>query len=361
MKFNSFRRILITSGVVLFLLTMVGLVSLATQSSIGLLNGGVATFPQGTAFVPKQAPTVVSLLVNPEQLYSIRQADLPLPRRQSDRREWQQWSKEIFERVGLDYRQLKPWLGDEVTVAVTALDYDRRLDNGMQPGYLIAVKAKKRKLAGAYLDNFYTPSDPENTYKGAEILTRRDRMTPESKIGSSTIIGDFVLFANQPRILREAIDRAQAVNSNLQHSEDYQTAIAQIQRPYVALAYFDVPQTLSWLKRAETADSDSHLTAWLSIEGNNLALETTVIENNALPSQVYKSLLSNTELGKIIELLPEDNYIDLQANTSLVDKQTPDVIGKLALKELLPHLRAIAIKNLDSEVTRSKIRFKLDS
>ena len=360
MKFNSFRRILITSGLALFLLTMVGLVSLATQSSIGLLNGGVATFPQGTAFVPKQAPAMVSLLANPEQLYGIRQADLPLPRRQSDRQEWQQWSRKIFERVGLDYRQLKPWLGNEVTVAVTALDYDRRLDNGMQPGYLVAVKAKKRKLAEAYLDNFYTSSDPENSYKGAKILTRRDRTTSESNIRSSTIIGDFVLFANQPRIIREAIERAQAVNLNLQHSDDYQTAIAQIHRSHIAIAYLNVPQTAAWLKRSQTAP-DSHLGAWLSIEGSNLALETALIGDDT--SQVYKSLLGNTELGKIIELLPEDNnYIDLQENSSLLNKRTPDVIGKLALKELFPHFQAIAIENSDrQEVTRSKILFKLDS
>lgn len=340
---------------------MVSLVSLATQSSIGLLNGGVATFPQGTAFVPKQAPAIVSLLVNPEQLYGIRQADLSLPRRQSDRQEWQQWSRDIFERVGLDYQQLEPWLGDEVTVAVTALDYDRRRDNGMQPGYLVAVKAKKRKLAEAYLNNFYTPSDPEDIYKGAKILTRRDRTTSESNIRSSTIIGDFVLFANRPLVIREAIERAQAVNLNLQHSEDYQTAIAQIQRPHIALAYLNVSQTAAWLKRSETVDSDSHLNAWLAIEGSNLALKTSIENDTA--SQVYKSLLGNTELGKIIELLPEDNYIDLQENTSLLDKQTPDVIGKLALKELLPHLQAIAIENLDrqEEVTRSKIVFKLDS
>ena len=179
---------------------------------------------------------------------------------------------------------------------------------------------------------------------------------------TSTIIGDFVLFANRPLVLREAINRAQAVNSNLQHSDDYQTAIVQIQRPHIALAYLNVPQTAAWSKRAQTVDPDSHLTAWLSIEGSNLVLET-LIENDTV-SQIYKSLLGNTQLGEIIELLPEDNnYIDLQANTSLLDKRTPDVIGKLALKELFPHLQAIAIEDLDSkeDVTHSKITFKLDS
>ena len=366
MKFNAFFRILITGGVVLFLLTTISLISLATQSSIGLLTGGVATFPQAAVFVPKQATAMVSLLVNPERLYGIRQASLPLNRRQRDRAEWQQWLTDNFERVGLDYERLKPWLGNEIAVAVTALDYDRNSDNGIQPGYLVAAKARKVELAQEFLNDFYGQHNVSNeTYKGARIVSNRDRLTPPSSVRASAIVGDFVLFANNPLILREAIHRAQAVSLNLEHSDYYRQAISQVNRPHLAIAYLDLPQTLAWLDSSSVEQTKGHLSAFLSLERRRLVVETALTEADIAASQVYKSLLDRTELGKIITLLPlEDNaYINLKNDTSLLKNQTPDTVAKLAIKELFPHLEEIAIENSDrqDEIARSKISFELDS
>ena len=366
MKFDGFFRIVVTGGVVLFLVTTIGLISIATQSSIGLLTGGVTTFPQATVFVPKQAPAMVSLLANPERLYGLRQASLPLNRRQRDRIEWQQWLRDNFNRVGLDYERLKPWLGDEIAVAVTALDYDRNPDNGMQPGYLVVAKARKVELAQEFLNDFYGQHDvSEESYKGAKIVTDRDRLTPQSSVRSSAIVGDLVLFTNYPLILREAIHRAQAVSLNLEHSDYYQQAIAQINRPHLAIAYLDVPQTLAWLDSSSVEQIKGHLSAFLSIDRRRLVVQTALTEADNAASQVYKSLLDRTELGKIITLLPlEDNaYIDLKDDTSLLKNQTPDTVAKLAIKELFPHLGAIAIENSDrqNEIARSKISFELDS
>ena len=366
MKFDAFFKILITGGVVLFLLTTIGLISIATQSSIGLLTGGVATFPQATAFVPKQAPAMISLLANPERVYGIRQASLPLPRRRRDRTEWQQWLTNNFNRVGLDYERLKPWLGDEIAVAVTALDYDRNPDNGMQPGYLVAAKAKKIELAREFLDDFYGQHQIyQESYKGAKIVADRDRLTPQSRVRSSAIVGDFVLFANNPLILREAIHRAQAVSLNLEHSDYYRQAIAQIDRPRLAIAYLDVPQTLAWLDSSFAGQTDAHLSAFLSLDRRRMVVKTALTEADGAATEIYRSLLDRTELEKIIALLSlEDNsYIDLKNNTSLLKNQTPNTVAKLAIKELFPHLEAIAIENSDRQdgIARGKISFELDS
>ena len=363
MKFDAFFKILITGGVVLFLLTTVGLISIATQSSIGLLTGGVTTFPQATAFMSKQAVAMVSVLANPERLYGLRQASLPLPRRQHDRTEWQQWLQDNFNRVGLDYERFKPWLGNEIAVAVTALDYDRNPDNGTQPGYLVVAKVKKIELAQEFLDDFYGQHNVSNeTYKGAKIVTDRNRLTPRSNLRASAIVGDFVLFANNPLILREAIHRAQAVSLNLEHSDYYRQAIAQVNRPHLAISYLDVPQTLAWLDSSSAEQTKGHLSAFLSLERRRLVVKTTLTEADDAATQIYKSLLDRTELGKIITLLPlEDNaYIDLKDNTSLLKT---DTVAKLAIKELFPHLEAIAIENSDrqDEIARSKISFELDS
>ena len=358
MKFGFFLRILITGVIVLSSLTIVSLIPIVTQSSIGLLSGGVATFPQATAFVPKQAPAMVSLLANPEKLYGIRQASLPLSRRQRDRQEWSRWIIDNTGKIGLDYRQLKPWLGDEITLAVTAVDYDRNSDNGLQPGYLFALKARNIRLAQEYLDNVTTPNISIERYKGAEIIAVTNPPKPKSEIRATALVGNFVLFANRPQIIREAINQAQAISLNIEQSENYRQAIANITQPRIAIAYLDVPQTQAWLNSSEAEQTNGHLSAFLSIDRRRLDVQTALSEADGAENQVYKSLLDRTELGKIIALLPlEDrSYIDLK-------DRTPNTVAKLAIKELFPHLEAIAIENEGDRdnVDRTKILFKLDA
>lgn len=371
MKFDAFLKILITGIIVLSILTIVSLIPIVTRSSISLLPGGVATFPDAAAFVPRQAPAMISILVNPEKLYGIRQASLPLDKRQSDRREWQQWLSENISKIGLDYQQLKPWLGDEITLAVTNLDYDRDPDNGLQAGYLFAVEARNTGLANKYLNNLYAQQDISvEEHKGANIIASAERPNSQTKIRASALVGNFVLFANQPQIIKAAVDRAQAVNLNLEQSEDYQQAIAQIQRPHLAIVYADLPQATAWLNKSAIVEQSSNsqiLSGFLSIERSSLAVQTILTETNdaVANSQIYKSLLVNTELGKIIDFLPleDDTYIDLSENISLLENRTPYAIVKLAIKELFPHLEAIAITkegDLD-KIDRTKIMFKLDA
>ena len=371
---RSFIRILVTGAIVFLMLTIIGVIAIATQSSVALLRG-VNTLPQGAAFVPRQAPAMVSLLANPEKLYGIRQVALPLAKRRKDRREWQQWSRNNFSKLGLDYQQLKPWLGDEFTLAVTALDYDRNLNNGVQPGYLLAAKINNTQSAQEFLENFYSQPDRVSLdrYKGANIIAYSPQVKG-AKIRSSAIVGDFFLFANYPRIIREAINQAQAVNLNLEHSNKYREAIANITKPRIAIAYIDVPQTLAWsnklgVVRADEKDDRQTLSAFLSIAQKDLVAHTA-LSNSTDPQAIFevlRSLLKNSELEQIFEYLfvqgEGSSYVDLTAKTP-VSTQTPFYeVAKSAIKGLFPHLDAIAIKDRDSEnnISRTEILFKLDT
>ena len=370
MKFDSFLRLLITGVIVLSSLTIISLIPIVTQSSIGLLSGGVATFPQAAAFIPRQVPAMVSLLVNPEKLYGIRQASLPLSRRRSDRQEWQQWLRDNTSKIGLDYQQLKPWLGDEITLAVTALDYDRDRDNGLQPGYLFTAEARNTSLANEYLNNLFSKQNiSTQKYQGANIIAVANPLNPKSKIRAGALVGHFILLANQPQIIREAVNRAQAVDLNLEHSDNYQQAIAQIQQPHIAIAYANLPQTTAWLNKSAIVErsNNRHLSAFLSIERSSLAVQSALIgvpQTEAL--QTYKSLLNNDELEQIIDslVLEGNTYIDLTENAALLKDQIPlYTITKLAIARLFPHLEAISIKNQGDRdnVSRTKILFKLDA
>lgn len=371
---RSFIRILVTGAIVFSMLTIVSVIAIATVSSIGLLRG-VNTLPHGTAFVPKQAPAMISLLANPEQLYGIRQVSLPLKKRFSDRQQWQQWSRDNFNKLGLDYQQLKPWLGNELTLALTALDYDRNLDNGVQPGYLLAAKIKNARLAKESLDSFFDRQERVSVdrYKGANIIAYSPQVKT-SNIRSSAIVGNFVLFANHPQIIREAINQAQAVNLNLEHSDKYRKAIANITQPRIAISYIDVPKTLAWLDKSgaiepDETNADRTLSAFLSIDQRDLIAHTALTNsvNSQASFKVFQSLLKNSELERIFEyLFLQDNrpsYIDLNAKTPLSTQSPYYEVAKLAIKGLFPHLDAIAIKDRSSEnnISRSEILFKLDT
>ena len=370
MKFRSFFWTITVSSIAIFLSGIVSLGWIASQSSLGLLTGGVNYFPAGTAFVGKQAPAMVSLLTNPEQLDALRQVTLPLTKRRSDRAQWQQWEQDLVAKIGFDYRQdFKPWLGDEITFAIANLDSDRNSDNGVQPGYILAAKTKNTRLAQEHLREFYRQHNGKiEPYKGANIISSGKT----SSIWSGVVLGDFVLFANRSQILKEAIERALAVDLNLQHSDYYQTALSKITQPHIGIGYVDVLRLSAWLDKSTLLGraDDRQIAVSLSIRGSNLAAQIALIDekNPSNNSSVNQSFLDNPEFKQILASLPfnQDNlaYIDIKGKKSLLEDKIPLYkITKLAIQSLFPHLKAIAIQDLGKEdnVRRADILFKLDS
>ncbi|WP_019509146.1 DUF3352 domain-containing protein [Pleurocapsa sp. PCC 7319] len=376
MKFRSFFWTIAIGAVVIFLVAVTSLGWIATQSSINLFRGGVNGFPQGAAFIPKQAPAMISLLTNPEKLYALRQVSLPLKRRQSDRQEWQQWETNLLSKIGLDYRHdLKPWLGDEITFAITSLDYDRNPQNGAQPGYLLATETKNQRLAHKSLENSFAEQDNTITeqYRGAKIISLASENTDANPpLWASAVVGNFVLFANQSSIIKEAINQAQAVNLNLEHSDDFQTALNNLKPPHVGIAYLNILRTSAWLDKSPVLPklkTEQILSASLSIYRSGLAAETALIgiDEPKTNSQTYQSFLNKPELQQIFNSLPFDRhnsaYIDIKDGVSLLAEQIPLYkVLKLAIQSLFPHLKAIAIKNSSKEdgINRANILFKLD-
>ena len=370
MKFRSFFWTITAGSIAIFLLGMIGLGWIATQSSVSLLRGGVNHFPAGTVFIDKQAPAMVSLLTNPEKIDALRLVTLPLNERNGDRQEWQQWEQDLVAKIGLNYRQdLKPWLGDEITFAIDSLDSDRNLKNGVQPGYLLAAATKNTKLAQECLRNFYRQRNTSiKQYKGANIIST----SKTSPIWSGVVVGDFVLFANQPQTLKEAIDRSQAIDLNLQHSDYYRTALNNILQPHIGIGYVDVLGLSAWLDRSvSSARFNNRQTLGISlfIRGVDLAAQIASInEENNLDNSSIDTFLDNPELKQILASLPFDEnnlaYIDIKGKKSLLEDRIPLYkVTKLAIQSLFPHLKAIAIQNLGREdnINRANVLFKLDS
>lgn len=370
MKFRSFFWVLITGAVVIFAIAIGSLGWIVTQSSINLVKGGVNTFPQAAMFMPRQAPAMVSLLTNPEKLYAWREVSLPLKNRSSDRRQWHEWETSLLNKIGFDYQQdFKPWLGDEITFGITSLDYDRNSSNGTQPGYLLAAATRNTNLAQESLRNFYSQKSNVSIeqYKGANIISFQSstKVKSNNTPWAGVVVGNFVLFANQPQILREAINQAQAVSLNLANTDYYQTALGQVKKPHVGVAYLNILGTSAWLDKSSALTKPSPeqvLSVSLAINQSGLAAETALIGTN---SQTAPTFLDNPELQKIFASLPFDRrnlaYIDLQERTSLLEEQIPLYkVSKLAIQSLFPRLKAIAIQNLNNQEDVSISRTKLN-
>ena len=245
---------------------------------------GVKDNPKGIVFVPKQSPLMVSLLINPKQLESIAQL---LPSKGKSKRVMKAVDKlrsTLLTQAQVDsVDDLKGWIDDEVTFAVTSLDYDYDPNNGVQPGYLLAVKSKDSRLASEFLQTYYTRELISDTselifdeYQGVKIVYQHPTVedSPVKQVAAA-VVGDFVLFANDLPVLTDAINNAQAIELNLEHDLDYQNAIASLPRKKVSVAYLNLPTTSAWItNQAEIDNLSNHQSLTLSLELNSQGLIT---------------------------------------------------------------------------------------
>ncbi len=106
MKRRSFFSLLIV-GLVVLLLTNISGCSWLGRLSLSTPQ----TTPAAAMFVPKQAPVMVSMLVNPNQIDSLGQV-VPRGERRKVRAELNKLKTSLLANTGLDYRRdIQPWIG----------------------------------------------------------------------------------------------------------------------------------------------------------------------------------------------------------------------------------------------------------
>ncbi|HEY9645187.1 MAG TPA: DUF3352 domain-containing protein [Chroococcidiopsis sp.] len=318
MKFRSFVSALVVVVTVLALAGAGGFYWLVSNSPLGVLRGGQAEV-EAAMFVPNQAPLMVSLLVNPDRLEAFRMATVPLDRRKAARAEIAQIRQTLLSGTGLDYAQdIQPWLGDEITWAVTTPDVDRDRTNGLQPGYLLAIATNNARRSREFLQLFWQQRAVAGTdlvfeqYAGVKLIYGRNGRSPDAAAAldgddaaftsdpapdltpalTSAVVGDrFVLLANYPKVLRDAINNVQAVDLNLSHSDAYQRAMQSLSSQQAGLVYSNLPELEHWLA-GETPDGATTQTPLYS--GLVLALNLDrqgLVGDTALLSAPGQSLL----------------------------------------------------------------------
>ena len=301
MKRRSFFSLLAIGVLVLLLTAIGGFYWLVRESPLTLLQGGNQKTPEAAMFVPKQAPVMVSMLANPDRLESFRQVvTLPGERRRS-RLELNQLKTNLLANTGLDYRRdIQPWLGDEITLAVTAIDIDRDDHNGRQPGYLMALATKDAARSREFLDLLFDKRAIAGTdltseeYKGVRLIYDNSRpqvdkqntlertAKSEQTLAGAVVGSRFVLFANHPKVLRDAINNVQATDLNLTSFNEYQQALTQLPQSRIGLIFLNLPNVATWQGLEPQPHTYESQIIALELNRQGLLAETTLL---AAPEQ----------------------------------------------------------------------------
>lgn len=319
MKLRSFFNALGVVVAGLLLVATAGFYWIFAHSPLALLKGDSST-PAASIFVPKQAPAMVSLLVNPNRLESFQQISTRPGERRQAHKELIQFKQGLLADTGLDYAQdIQPWLGEELTLALTTLDIDRDRTNGSQPGYLLAVATKnpersreflelfwqKRAIAGADLtfeqyqgvklihaENLWLTQKeqkPKDNGKGEELPAGLASSLKANSLASAVVGNQFVLFANHPKVLRDAITNVQAQDLNLSQSSVYTKALASLTEPRIGLAFVNLPQITQWLE-------EEAITPAKETQAGQDALEQVAA---AIPEGTYETMAISLGLERL--------------------------------------------------------------
>ncbi|BAU10189.1 hypothetical protein LEP3755_06690 [Leptolyngbya sp. NIES-3755] len=297
MKFRSFLNIVAAIAVVLIVLATIGFSWIFGQSPLGLLKGSPKETPTAAMFVPKQAPVMASLLVNPDRLESLRQVVAKPGDRAATRQEFEQFTQGVLGNSELDYRRdVQPWLGDEITAAVTTLDIDRDDTNGKEAGYLLALATKDTERSREFLQLFWQKRAIAGTnlvfedYKGTKIIYGKVESDSLPITVASAVVGrQYVLFANSPKVLRNAVNNVQAAELNLENSKDYQQAIAALDRGRIGVVFANLPE-LAALNGKEITDTASSAAISLGLDRKGLIAETAIIRGGTETNLSKQSL-----------------------------------------------------------------------
>jgi Protein of unknown function (DUF3352) len=275
---------LIAAGVLVLLLGIAGFYWFLAKNPLPVTAS--TSQPGAAIFVSKQAPAMVSMLVNPERLEALEGEG-----------ELSKLKTSLLANTGIDYKQdIQPWLGNEITLAVTTLDIDRDSENGRQLGYLMALATTKPEKSREFVNLLFSKRALAGVnltveeYKGIKLIY--DDSQPEKLLAGAAVGDEFVLFANDPKVLRDAINNVQAPDLNLRSSPQYQKATKQVPKGSLAVAFLNLPVVAEW-------------------QGFKLPEQSEQIYNSQIISLALpnKGLLAETSLLASEEIVPSSEQL----------------------------------------------------
>ncbi|MBG1244613.1 DUF3352 domain-containing protein [Nostoc sp. NZL] len=267
---RSFIGFIVAGAIALLVIAIASFYWFFAKSPANLIAS--TSQPNAAILVSKLSPAMVSLLVNPDRLQALEREG-----------ELSKLKTSLFAKSGIDYKQdIQPWLGNEITLAITTLDIDRDPENGQQPGYLLALATQKPEKSREFVELLFSKRALAGAnlaveqYKGIKLIS--DNSQPEQDLLAGAVVGEgFVLFANDPKVLRDAINNVQAPDLNLTSSSEYQKATKELPKGSLAVAFLNLPIVAKWqgLELPEQT-YDSEIIS-LALNPKGLLAETTFL------------------------------------------------------------------------------------
>lgn len=299
---KSLFRFVIASVIVLLLTGIAGCNGLFNRNPLNLVSE-TDKKPDAAVFVSKQAPVMVSMLVNPNRFEAL-DGGVKLSKLKTS----------LLANTGLDYKKdVQPWLGNEITLAVATDDIDRDGVNGKQPGYLMVLATKDGEQSREFIEVLFSKRVLAGTslvveqYKGVKLISDIPQTGEIKKPLAATVVGDnFVLFANDAKILREAINNVQAPGLSLIGLDNYQQAIKQLSSKTQAVTFLNLSSVAKWqgLKLSSPLRYDTQLIS-LATKSQGLLAETSLFASSPIPAA--KNLTKITETVEALSYIPDDS------------------------------------------------------
>jgi len=300
---KNIRLPLLVAGIItLLLIAVAGFYSFSGKNPVSLVIQ--KSQPNAAIFVSKSSPAMVSLLVNPDALQTIKPKGA-----------FSQLKNRLLAKSNIDYQNdIKPWLSDEITLAVTTIDIDRDPDNGLQTGYLMAIATAKPQKSREFLELLFSnrafsgANLEVERYKGVKVIHDHPEYLSQSKIQNSlagAVVNNFVLLANHPQVIKAAINNLQAPDLNLISSLEYQKSTQQIPKNAVAVTFLNLPLVAKWqgLELAESTYNSQILSLVLNSQG--LLAESTFLTT----SKLVTLSLALSEPVEALQYIPESTTL----------------------------------------------------
>ncbi len=318
-------RFITASAIALLLTGVAGCNGLFNKNPLNLASDMQKQL-SAAVFISSQAPVMVSMPVDPNR-FEVLNGGVKLSK----------LKKSLLDNTGLDYKKdVQPWLGNQITLAVTSDDIDKDSANGKQPGYLTVLTTKDKEKSREFIELLFSKRVLAGTslvveqYKGVKLISDIVQTEEIAKPLAATVVGDrFVLFANDAKILREAINNVQAPGLSLISSDNYQQAINQLDSNQ-AISFLNLPSVAKW--QGLNLSSPTYITQLISLaaKSKGLLAETTFKANSPIP------LASQSEKVEALSYIPATSGLvisgkDLsnldKSNLALLWQQTTKAIS----------------------------------
>jgi len=327
---RAFFGVLFTIALVLLTAGIGAFGYLVANGPLALRSQGDRPIALATAFVPADAPFAFSLLTNPDNIVAQQQA-LPNANPQEVLETARQIEQSFFKDSPIDYdRDIRPWLGDEITIACTTSDLDFDEANGRQPGYLLAfeIAPGRSQQAKESLQIFWqrqslAGSSPQSEQlSGVRLLSIA--ATRSKKIGlkaaqdraiagqflpmgaATALVGNqFVLFANDAQVIRQSL-RATETAANLAQSRPYRTAAGKLPLERLGLAHLSTVALKEF--ELERPSPQGFTTVGLKLAQTGVAV-TALLPESTFSGSAINSSQSVKELTPLLKFIPPESAI----------------------------------------------------